>query len=579
MGVATRPPRFERRQRGSRERSTLVSSGELGGKAEGLLQAREVLSRLDLARFAPLQIDIPALTVVATDAFDTFLERNRLRELAMDPGSERRLGEAFQRADLPVEILGDLWDFIRHSRQPLAVRSSSRLEDALRHPFAGVYETKMIPNNQPDTGSRFRRLTEAVKFVWASTFRPGARAYLRAIGRDVDEEKMAVLVQDVVGRRHGPRYYPDVSGVARSWNFYPFGAARPEDGVVDLALGLGKTIVDGGRAWTYSPGRPSSPPPHGSAAELMELTQTELWAVNMGKPPAYDPVAETEYLVQAALAEAEADGTLGALASTYLAERDAVVPGIARSGPRVLDFAPLLVQQSLPLNRLVIELLAAFKEATGSEVEMEFALVLDPAAPRFELLQVRPMAVSRQAVAVSEAERASPAVLVSSERVLGNGVFDDIRDVVFVRPASFEPRHSRAIAAEIEGLNEGLVAEGRPYVLIGLGRWGSCDPWLGIPVEWSQVAGARVMVEARAAGAGIEMSQGAHFFHNLISFDVPYFSVTGGAAGDVHWERLSSLPVRHEGAFVRHVACERPLVVKVDGRTGQGVILLPTEAA
>jgi hypothetical protein len=290
-------------------------------------------------------------------------------------------------------------------------------------------------------------------------------------------------------------------------------------------------------------------------------------------------MAETEYLVQAGLAEAEADGTLAALASTYLAERDAVVAGIARSGPRVLDFAPLLVQESVPLNRLLVELLAAFKDASGCAVEMEFALVLDPAAPRFELLQVRPMAVSHQPVSILDAERAGPAVLVSSDRVMGNGVFDGIRDVVFVRPGSFEPRHSRAIAAEIEDLNEALVAEGRPYVLIGLGRWGSSDPWLGIPVEWSQVAGARVIVEARAAESGVEMSQGAHFFHNLISFDVPYFSVAGGKAGDVRWERLSSLPVRHEGAFVRHVASETPLVVKVDGRTGRGVILLSAGAS
>jgi len=553
----------------------VIGGGELGGKAEGLLQAREVLAGLDAAPFAPLGIDIPAFTVVATDAFDAFLERNGLRDVALDPGSERSLGEAFQRADLPVEILGDLWDLIRHAHAPLAVRSSSRLEDALRHPFAGIYETKMIPNNQPDPESRFRRLTEAIKFVWASTFRPGARAYQRAIGRDVGEEKMAVILQEVVGRRHGPRFYPDVSGVARSWNFYAFGGARAEDGVVDLALGLGKTIVDGGRSWTYSPGRPRAAPPHGSPAELLELTQTQLWAVNMGKPPAYDPTAETEYLLRAGMAEAEADGTLASVASTYVAERDAIVPGVARGGPRVLDFAPLLIQDVVPLNRLLAALLAAFKEATGSEVELEFALTLSPEARRFELLQVRPMAVSRQPVDIPEAERTGPRVLVASDRVMGNGVFEGVRDVVFVKPGAFEARHTRAIAAEIEERNRELLAESRPYVLIGFGRWGSSDPWLGIPVDWSQVAGARVFVEARLPGFGVEMSQGAHFFHNLISFDVPYFSAAAGDAGDVRWERLEALPVRHDGPFVRHVATEEPLLVKVDGRTGRGVILDP----
>jgi hypothetical protein len=295
----------------------------------------------------------------------------------------------------------------------------------------------------------------------------------------------------------------------------------------------------------------------------------------MGKPPAYDPLAETEYLVQAGLAEAEEDLTLDLAASTYVAERDAVVPGLSRSGPRVLDFAPLLVQDALPLNRLLVTLLAAFRDAMGSEVEMEFALTLSPGAPRFELLQVRPMAVSRSPVEIADAEWSGARSLVASERVMGNGTFEGVRDVVFVKPGAFEARHTRAIAAEVEALNRGLLDEGRPYVLIGFGRWGSSDPWLGIPVDWGQVAGARVMVEARRPGFGVEMSQGAHFFHNLISFDVPYFSVAGADAGQVHWDRLEALPVRHEGPFVRHAAAAESLVVKVDGRTGRGVILLP----
>jgi hypothetical protein len=577
VGVETQLPPFERSSRGSREHCTVIGTGELGGKAEGLLHARDVIAHLDAARFAPLSIDIPAITVVATGAFDAFLERNHLLDVALDPGSERRLAEAFRRADLPVELLGDLWDLIRGSHAPLAVRSSSRLEDALRHPFAGVYDTKMIPNNQPDSESRFRRLTEAIKFVWASTFRPGARAYLRAIGRDVREEKMAVILQEVVGSPHGPRYYPEVSGVARSWNFYAFGAAKPEDGVVDLALGLGKTIVDGGRSWTYSPGRPRTAPPHGSPAELLDITQRELWAVNMGKPPAYDPMAETEYLSKVGLAEAEYDGTLRDIASTYVAESDAIVPGVARRGPRVLDFAPLLAHEVVPLNRLLTTLLEAFEGSTGSEIEMEFALTLSGGAPRFGLLQVRPMAVSRQRVEIGLDESRGPRAIVTSERSMGNGVIEGVRDVVFVKPASFEPRHTRAIAAEIAELNRALVAESRPYVLVGFGRWGSSDPWLGIPVDWSQVAGARVIVEARLPGFGVEMSQGAHFFHNLISFDVPYLSAGDAEGGEVRWERLAALPVRHDGPFVRHVAAEVPFVVKVDGRTGRGVILSPEQ--
>jgi hypothetical protein len=582
LGVATPLPRFERRLRGSRERWAVIGSGELGGKAEGLLAGHDILAGLDGSRFAPLVTEIPALTVVATSAFDAFLERNRLGEVVEEIASDRALADAFQRAALPTEVLGDLWDLIRHTKTPLAVRSSSLLEDALRHPFAGIYETKMIPNNQPEADSRFRRLTEAIKFVYASTFRTRARAYQRAIGRDPHDEKMALVLQEVVGRRHGVRFYPDVSGVARSWNFYAFGGADPRDGAVSLALGLGKTIVDGGRSWTYSPGRPHTAPPHGSPSELLDQAQVDFWAVNMGPAPAYDPTAETEYLVRAGLAEAEADGSLGHVASTYVAHSDAIVPGIARDGARLVDFAPLLKRNGVPLNETVTAILAACADAIGSDVEIEFAVTLPSTreeAPRFALLQVRPMAVSHGSVEIAEGELQGPRVLVSSDLVMGNGVVEGIRDFVLVRPSSFDPRHSRAIAAELQGVNRALQDEGRPYILVGFGRWGSSDPWLGVPVDWAQVSAARVIVEARLSGFSVEMSQGAHLFQNLMAFDVPYFSAGPGEGEAVRWERILALPVHHEGPFIRHVRCREPFLVKVDGRKGRGVIVAPEKAA
>jgi hypothetical protein len=393
---------------------------------------------------------------------------------------------------------------------------------------------------------------------------------------------MAVILQEVVGRRHGPRFYPEVSGVARSWNFYPFGGAEARDGAVTLALGLGKTIVDGGRAWTYSPGRPRTAPPHGSPSELLDRGQTDFWAVNMGKAPAYDPTAETEYLVKAALAEAEADGSLAHLASTYVAQNDAIVPGIARAGARLLDFAPLLRGDVAPLNETVTTLLAACAEATGSDVEIEFALTLPKSGretARFALLQVRPMAVSRGSVEITDGELHGPRVLVASDRAMGNGVVEGVRDLVFVKPSSFESRHTRAIATELEATNRALVDEKRRYVLIGFGRWGSSDPWLGIPVDWGQVGGARVVVEARLSAFPVEMSQGAHFFHNLIAEGVPYFSAADHEGGDVQWERILALPIHHDGRFIRHVRCREAFVVKVDGRRGLGLIAVPEEAA
>ena len=310
---------------------------------------------------------IPTFTVVATGWFDAFLEENRL------PGATEGLRDdeiamAFQRANLPVGLVGDLRALMEDVRAPLALRSSSLLEDALEHPFAGVYGTKMTPNDQLDADTRFTRMVEAIKFVWASTFFAAARAYRSRVGAG-ESERMAVLVQEVVGRRHGTRHYPDVSGVARSLAFYRFGGTAPEEGIAQLALGLGRTIVQGEPAWTFCPARPSAMPPYGSTRDLLRETQNRFWAVRMGETPDYDPTKETEYLVHAPLADAERDGTLSLTASTLDPRSDRLVPGVGRAGPRVLTFAPLLALDELPLAALIRELLSVTGDAMGGPVE------------------------------------------------------------------------------------------------------------------------------------------------------------------------------------------------------------------
>jgi len=573
-------PRFDRRFFEGRETFTTIGAGALGGKASGLKVARDALTaRPDALRFESLEISVPTLTVITTGAFDLFLERNHLRELVYSGTDDHRIAVALQRAELPTELVGDLWALVREVHTPLAVRSSSLLEDALAHPFAGVYATKMIPNNQHDADTRFRKLVEAVKFVYASTFFRAARTYVRVAGRRPEEEKMAVIVQEVVGHRHGPRFYPEVAGVARSWNFYPTGHAKPAVGVVDLALGLGKTIVEGGRTWTCSPAHPRAVPPFNSVDHMLDQSQNEFWAVNMGTPPAYDPTVETEYLVRAGIAEAEADGALTHVASTYDGESDRIVMGVGSYGPRILDFAPMLRIARWPVNEAIKGLLALFAERLGAPVEIEFALTFPTEADRparLGFLQVRPMMVSSQVVEIEDAELAGPLALVRSERVMGNGVIDGIRDVVYVKPEVFEARHTPAVAEEVDRMNQALVEEGRPYLLIGFGRWGSADPWLGIPVDWSQIAGARVIVEASLPAMNVDMSQGAHFFHNLLSFRVAYFSVPGLDAPGIDWEWLRGLPTRRETGFVRHVETPAPLRVRVDGRRGRGVVLRGT---
>jgi len=556
----------------SGERFGQVGDGSPGGKAQGLFRIAEVLrARLPPDRFPGVTVEIPRMVVLTTSFFDAFVEENHLGDLDLADLSDDRIAHAFVRAEIPARYVGDLRGIAEVARTPLAVRSSSLLEDALEAPLAGVYATKMTPNHQPDADTRFRRLAEAVKFVIASTFFAGARRYRASLGT-VPAEKMAVIVQEVVGERRNDRFYPTISGVGRSWNFYPSGHARPEDGVLDLALGLGKTIVDGGRAWSICPAWPRTPPPWKSLGELVENTQTRFWAVHMGRTPAHDPLRETEWLVQASLSDADYDNTLRFVASTWDPERDRLLPTVSVPGARVLDFAPILQLGETPLVAVAREVLAVAEEHAGSAVEVEFAAVLDrkEGVPlRLGFLQVRPMAVAREPVEVPDTS--GPGVLLASSYALGNGVREDICDVVWLDPEVFDRHLTVDVAREIEAINATLLAEGRPYVLIGFGRWGTTDPWYGVPVDWGQIAGARVIVEAALPEGDADLSQGSHFFHNVTAFRVLYLSVRRGERID--WAWLAAQPEVARSRFVRHVRCDRPLQVLVDGRIGRGVVI------
>jgi len=582
--LAAELPVFDRKFWDGTFRCTQIGTGSLGGKAGSLVFIKDLLAdHIDSSSFSRVEISVPTMAVVATDSFDQFVRLNRLDDLPFAEMPDGRIAHAFQKSELPMELLGDLRALTLQVNTPLAVRSSSLLEDALGRPFAGVYATKMIPNNQPDPDSRFRRLVEAIKFIYASTYFREARDY-RSTGAATAEEKMAVIIQEVVGLRRGERYYPDVSGVARSYNYYALDPARPEDGVATLALGLGKTIVDGGMAWTFSPACPQSPPPFASVDAMLHGTQTEFWAVNMGKPPAYDPLSETEYMIHAGLSDAEADGTLALLASTYNPERDRVVPGTSSTGPRILNFAPMLVQEQFPINELVKALLAAAEKALAAKVEIEFALTLEVqrgeiVRARLGFLQVRSLVVSDQVVDVTPEDLSSPNAIVASDRVIGNGTANDIRDIVFVRPEKFSPMSTPAIAQDLESVNRELRQEHRPFLLIGFGRWGSSHPSLGIPVDWSQICGARTIVEATLPEMNVELSQGSHFFHNLSSFRTNYFMVQHAGRFAINWDWLNRQPVVHETDLIRHVRPAAKLSVRVDGRTRRGVILAePTSA-
>ena len=580
LGIASADlPVFDRNFWDGTFRFTRIGSGAIGGKASGLVFSKDLLaSHLNLAQSSELQINVPTLAVVATGFYDEFLALNKLRDLPFEEMTDERIGHAFQKTDLPVELLGDLRALSQQVKTPLAIRSSSLLEDRLGRPFAGVYATKMIPNNQFDADSRFRKLVEAIKCVYASTFFREAREYIRTTGSDPRDEKMAVIIQEIVGLRHGDRFYPDISGVARSFNYYPTPPALPEQGVVSLALGLGKTIVDGGVSWTYSPAYPKAPPPYGSVGELIKGTQTRFWAVNMGKAPAYDPVNEAEYLQSATLNEAEGDEVLRFLASTYDPGRDRMVPGIGAKGPRVLDFAPVLVLEMIPVNHIIKAMLHAAETVLNEKVEIEFAITIqqrrgDSPMVRVGFLQVRPIVVAGGLVDLPPDDLDDPRAIVASDRVMGNGVIDGIRDVVFVRPETFSAEHTPSIAQEIGELNTALREHGTPYVLIGFGRWGSSHPSLGIPVDWSQISGARAIVESTLPNMNVDLSQGSHFFHNLSSFEAAYFMLHHEGRYKIDWDWLNRQQIESETEFVRHVRIIDPLSVRVDGRSGRGVIL------
>ena len=554
----------------------VIGGGEIGGKAQGLVRiAREVLAEITEGEFPEFAIRVPNFTVIGTDVFDEFMSLNDLYPIALSEDSDERIAHAFQKGILPVQHLGALREIVREAGKPLAVRSSSLLEDALEHPFAGVYATKMTPNNQTSPDERFRRLQEAIKFVYASTFFHSARSYLASLDKKPRQEKMAVIIQEVVGRLHGDRFYPTVSAVARTYNYYPMGKATPYDGTVSLALGLGRQIVDGGVCWSYVPAYPMAPPPFSDVGERLDGTQRYFWSVNTGRPPLPDPVRETEYLAESPLTDADYDGSLEQLVSTYDPDSGRLRPGRQAGGAWCVDFSPMLTLGTLPLNAVIQRLLALSERTTGGAVEIELAMDIPQDRTervRLGFLQMRAMAVGTAEASLDPEVLEGDDVVVAARTALGDGSKSGVCDLVYVDPETFDSAKTRLIAMELAEHNRALLAEKRPYVLIGFGRWGTSDPWLGIPVDWGQVSGACVLVEAALPQMNPDISQGSHFFHNLIGFKVFYMATGRGADSPIDFDWLASQPEVARSRYVRHVRTEQPLRIDVDGMQGLGVI-------
>ncbi|MCF8259160.1 MAG: PEP/pyruvate-binding domain-containing protein [Melioribacteraceae bacterium] len=568
-------PHYHRGFFNSDETLCKIGDGEIGGKASGLFSFQELLkNHLNKSKYTSINIKIPKFVVIATDHFDGFMKMNNLYEAALSDLSDKRKAKLFQDSQLPPEIVGDLRTIITNTSTPLAIRSSSLLEDSLNEPFAGVYATKMIANHEASQDKRFQKFVEAIKFVYSSTFFKSALQYFEATKNDPRKEKMAIIIQEVIGTKRNKRFYPSISGVARSHNYYPFGRSKSEDGVVNLALGLGKTIVDGGISWMYNPKYPKISAPFASPKELMKNTQNKFLAVNINPIINYDPLVESEYLIELDLSDSDFDHSNEYSASTFDFHSNKIIMGTGSEGARVLDFGRLLKLDEFKYNLLINDLLQTCSNYFQSPVEIEFAFDIDKRTKKneFALLQVRAMFVSNEIIEIEENEFNSPKAIIRTKQALGNDKISEIKDVVYVDPKKFESKFTKQIASEVEGFNREFVKIGLKYLLIGFGRWGSSDEWLGIPVDWSQVSNAKVIVESSLPNFNVDFSQGSHFFHNIAAFKVLYFSVKNSGSNMINWDWLLRQNLSSQKQFVKHISLTDPLKIKVDGRTGNGII-------
>lgn len=560
-----------------------IGGGSLGGKARGLSFVNILINNYNVQhRYDGVHIFIPPAVVIGTDVFDQFLEENDLRNFALNCTDDNEIIQRFIEAKtFPEETLGDLAAFLDLIPQPIAVRSSSLLEDSQYHPFAGVYETYMLPNNHSDPFMRLSELIKAIKRVYASTFFQSAKEYIKVTSYRLEEEKMAVIVQKMIGGKHENRFYPDISAVAKSYNFYPIGPQSSTDGIVSAALGLGKTIVDGGITLRFCPKYPQHLMQFSSVRETLRNNQNEFFALDLNAE-SEDIIEKNDYFLKRyRLDVAEMDNTLNVLGSTYSAENDQIYDGISRKGARLVTFAQILKGDIFPFSEICDLLLDMGSWGMGTPIEIEIAVNLSTPKDKpyeFGLLQMRPLVINREVEELLIDGAPRERLLCQSNHVLGHGVMNELRDIVFVDMQTFDRGMSRETAREVASLNARLVHENIPYLLIGVGRWGTLDPWLGIPVAWNQISGARVIVEAGLKDFEVAPSQGSHFFQNLTSFMVGYFTVSANDSDSlIDWDWLRTQEVIDALTYTKWVRAANPIMVKMNGHQSRGVIIKPEE--
>lgn len=558
-----------------------IGDGSLGGKGRGLAFLDNIIkTHPDFNRFSGATVQIPKTVVLCTDVFDQFMEQNNLYDIALSDAPDEVILQHFLEAQLPDSYIADFFTFFEATHSPIAIRSSSLLEDSHYQPFAGIYSTYMIPNLD-DKYEMLRMLAAAIKSVYASVYYRDSKAYMTATSNVIDQEKMAVVLQEVVGQNHGDRYYPTMSGVLRSLNYYPVGEEKAEEGIASLALGLGKYIVDGGQTLRVSPWHPHQVMQLSEMETALRETQTRFYALDMKRDVGSDFKVDDGFnILNLRVKEAEKDGTLQYIASTYDPYDQIIRDGVYEGGRKVISFCGVLQQDVFPLPEIMQMSMKYGAEAMRRPVEIEFACNLN--ADRtgdFYLLQIRPIVDSKQTLVEDVAALPDDECLLRSHRSLGHGIVDDVSDVVYVKYDNhFTAMNNPAVAADIERINRQMIDEGRGYVLIGPGRWGSSDPWLGVPVKWPHISAAKVIVEVALKNYRVDPSQGTHFFQNLTSFGVGYFTVdtnqSSAQGGMVRKDILDTMPAAEETQYVRHVRFKRPLRILMDGTKQEGAITM-----
>ena len=556
-----------------------ISGGSLGGKARGLAFAQKMIRSSSIRKSYPeVIINIPHVAVIGTDSFDEFMRENNLWDDALSNKSNKQINNRFIKSTFNKSLIESLKLFIKSVKYPLAVRSSSLLEDSQYQPLSGMYATYMLPNNQPKAKQRLDDLITAIKLVYASTFYQDPKSLISRSVHRIEEEKMAVILMEMVGQSYNDRYYPSFSGTAQSFNFYPISYMKRNEGVAHLALGLGRTIANGEKSLRFSPKYPGILPQYYSIKATIESSQNSFYAMRLKGNNSSSLKNEDKNLSSFNLKIAEKDGSLKWSGSVVSNEDNIIRDTLSQNGTRVITFTPILKWSMFPLVDILNDLLEMGKDSLGCEVEIEFAVNIfedKNKNPEFSLLQIKPMVMGGSRELINMDDESSKSILCNSKVTLGDGFIDSVQHVVFVDPKRFRSANTKAIAKEIHQFNNILVNKS-PYILVGPGRWGSADPWLGIPVTWKQISGASAIIEMGIKDFPVDPSFGSHFFQNVTSMRLGYFTIDNNSKDesfDYNW--LKKQKVVKNKKFTTCYKLERPLRIKIDGQTGNGIILKP----